>query len=277
MQLISLSYVKVVNSQQVNEARLGWNRFVEGFFPEDKNFNPNSIGLDTGVASPFDFGLPKISTAGFSVIGATNSVPRSRVDSNWHFIDNYSWKSGRHDIKFGYEFRRTTIAVIQDNTYRGKLSFPDLASFLEGLPSSGKITQGNSKRHSFENNHGFYIQDTFRWTPRLTLNYGMRWDYFGVVGEKNNLFNRFDPTTDSINPVGQLYNKDLNNFAPRFGFAYDIAGKGKTVIRGGWGLFYDAFAQDIFPRPCSLQLCFLSRTRLHRYRSGGNQFRGLEW
>jgi len=248
VQLVSLSYVKVVNANQVNEARLGWNRFVEGFFPEDHNFNPSSIGLDTGVTSPFDFGLPKITVAsgGFSVIGATNSIPRSRVDSNWHFIDNYSWKSGRHDIKFGYEFRRTTIQLIQDNTYRGRLSFPDLSTFLEGDPNGGKITQGNSKRHSFENNHGLYIQDSFRWTPRLTLNYGMRWDYFGVVGEKNNLFYQFDPTSGSVVPTGQLYDKDLNNFAPRIGFAYDVTGKGRTVVRGGWGLFYDAFAQDIF-------------------------------
>jgi hypothetical protein len=246
VQLVSLSWVKVVNSQQVNEARLGWNRFVEAFFPQDKNFNPASIGLDTGVTSPFDYGLPKISTAGFSVIGATNSVPRSRVDSNWHFIDNYSWKSGKHDIKFGYEFRRTTISLVQDNTFRGKLSFPDLSSFLQGLPDDGKITEGDSKRHSFENSHGLYVQDSFRWTPRLTLTYGMRWDYFGVVGEKNNLFYQFDPTSDAVLPAGQLYNKDLNNFAPRLGFAYDVTGKGRTVVRGGWGLFYDAFAQDIF-------------------------------
>jgi Carboxypeptidase regulatory-like domain/TonB-dependent Receptor Plug Domain len=248
VQLVSLSYVKVVNSNQVNEARLGWNRFVEGFFPEDHSFNPSSIGLDTGVTSPFDFGLPKITVAsgGFSVIGATTSIPRSRVDSNWHFIDNYSWKAGRHDIKFGYEFRRTTIQLVQDNTYRGKLTFPDLSTFLQGFPDSGKITQGDSKRHSFENNHGFYLQDSFRWTNRLTVNYGMRWDYFGVVGEKNDLFYRFDPASGNVVPAGQLYNKDLNNFAPRIGFAYDVTGKGHTVVRGGWGLFYDAFAQDIF-------------------------------
>src|ERR1700688_3564162 len=248
VQLVSLSYVKVVNSNQVNEARLGWNRFVEGFFPQDHNFDPSTIGLDTGVTSPFDFGLPKLTVAsgGFSVIGATTSIPRSRVDSNWHFIDNYSWKAGRHDIKFGYEFRRTTIQLVQDNTYRGRLSFPDLSTFLQGDPSSGKITQGNSKRHSFENNHGFYLQDSFRWTNRLTVNYGMRWDYFGVVGEKNNLFYCFDPASGNVVPAGQLYNKDLNNFAPRIGFAYDLTGKGRTVVRGGWGLFYDAFAQDIF-------------------------------
>jgi len=247
VQLVSISYVKVVNSDQVNEARLGWNRFVEAFVPEDHAFNPSSIGLNTGVTSSFDFGLPKISVGGFSAIGATNSVPRSRVDSNWHFIDNYSWKSGRHDVKFGYEFRRTTIQVIQDNTFRGKLGFPDLTAFVEGLPSSGKLAQGNSRRHSVENNHGFYIQDSFRVSPRLTANFGMRWDYFGVVNERNSLFYRFVATgAGNVVPAGQLYDKDLNNFAPRFGVAYDVTGKGRTVIRAGWGLFYDAFAQDIF-------------------------------
>jgi outer membrane receptor protein involved in Fe transport len=246
VQLVSLSYVKVMGGR-LNEARLGWNRFVEGFFPEDRSFDPSSIGLNTGVTSPFNFGLPKISLAGFSVIGATNSVPRSRVDSNWHFIDNYSWKAGRHDLKVGYEFRRTTIQLIQNNTFRGRLSFSDLTSFLDGLPSGGKQVQGNTRRHSFENNHGFYIQDSFRWTPRLTFTAGLRWDYFGVVGERNNLFYRFDPeVANGTAPAGQLYDKDYNNFAPRFGFAYDVSGKGRTVIRGGWGLFYDAFAQDIF-------------------------------
>ncbi len=246
VQLVSLSYVKVMGAS-LNEARLGWNRFVEGFFPEDHSFNPASIGLDTGVTSPFDFGLPKISVAGFSVIGATNSVPRSRVDSNWHFIDNYGWKSGRHDYKVGYEFRRTTISLIQDNTFRGRLSFDTLSDFLQGNISSGKETQGNSKRHSFENNHGLYFQDSFRFTPRLTVNYGMRWDYFGVVGEKNHLFYQLDPSSaTNLSPTNQLYNKDYNNFAPRIGLAYNVGGKGHTIVRAGWGLFYDAFAQDIF-------------------------------
>jgi hypothetical protein len=249
VQLVSLSYVKVVNTNQVNEARLGWNRFNEGFFPEDSSFDPNSIGLNTGVTSPFDFGLPKISLAGFSVIGATNSVPRSRVDSNWHFIDNYSWKSGRHDIKFGYEFRRTTIRLIQDNTFRGKLAFDSLTTFLQGIPSSSgnKIALGDALRHSFQNNHGFYIQDSFRMTSRLTFNFGIRWDYFGVQGEKDHLFYTLDATQPfNLRPTNQLYNKDLNNFAPRLAFAYDVTGKGRTVIRGGWGVFFDAFAQDIF-------------------------------
>ena len=250
VQLVSLSYVKIVNAQQVNEARLGWNRFAEGFFPQDQSFNPASIGMDTGV-SAYNFGLPHISVGNFSVLGAAASVPRQRVDQNWHFIDNYSWNRGRHAIKFGYEFRRTTIANIVDTNFRGKLSFDDLKFFLEGIPSGGSQAQGYTNRHGFENSHGFYVQDSFRWTNRLTVNFGTRWDYFGVVGEKNNLFYRFDPVTDSTVQVGTngisgLYNPDHNNFAPRVSFAYDLTGKGKTVVRAGWGVFYDAFSQDFF-------------------------------
>lgn len=253
VQLVALSYVKVINSSQVNEARLGWNRFAEGFFPQDKSFNPNSIGLDTGVG-PYDGGLPAISfdgaqsnESGFSQIGATSSIPRNRVDSNWHFVDNYSWKSGKHDVKFGYEFRRTTIMQVIDHNFRGTLSFSDLSSFLQGIPDGGKQVAGYSRRHTFQNSDGLFVQDSFRATARLTLNYGVRWDYFGVTGEKSGLFYTFNPANGGSNdPTGQLYGKDFNNFAPRLAVAYDVTGKGKTVVRAGWGLFYDAFSQDMF-------------------------------
>ncbi len=259
VQLVAISYVKAVNTSQVNEIRLGWNRFAEGFFPEDQSFNPSSIGLVTGTGS-YEGGLPAINVSGFSQIGATNGVPRNRVDSNWHFVDDYSWKKGKHDLKFGYEFRRTTIMQKFEPRFRGSLSFgntPNLLSqpnsltnFLEGSPTGGAQAIGNTVRHSFQNSHGFFVQDSYRATSRLTLNYGMRWDYFGVIGEKNHQFYRFDPASqggagDNVQ-TNQLYGKDFNNFAPRLAFAYDLTGKGQTVIRAGWGLFYDAFAQDIF-------------------------------
>ena len=207
---------------------------------EDSSFDPASIGLEHRRDLPFNYGLPKISVGGFSVIGATAGVPRQRVDTNWHFIDNYSWKIGRHDFKFGYEFRRTTIQIMQDNNFRGKLSFRRSdTSFLEGIPSGGSQASGNTNRHEYENNQRLYVQDSFRWTSRLTLNFGLRWDYFGVPGEKNNLFYRLLPPTAApwCKWVPQadlkLYDYDYNNFAPRIGFAYDLSGKGTTVIRGG--------------------------------------------
>jgi hypothetical protein len=249
VQLISLSYVKVVNADQVNEARLGWNRFAEGFFAQDQNFIPNSIGMDTGITSTYNGGLPSTNVGSFSQIGATSSLAKNRVDANWHFVDNYSWKAGRHDVKFGYEFRRTTIAQVFDHEFRGTLSFSSLTTFLEGTPDGGgSQIQGDTERHTYQNSHGLFIQDSFRATPRLTLNYGMRWDYFGVAGAKSGVpFYTVDFSNGGNNvPTSQLYNKDLNNFAPRVSAAYDLTGKGQTIVRAGWGLFYDAFAQDMF-------------------------------
>ncbi len=261
VQLVSLSWVKIINSSQVNEARFGYNRFSEGFYPQDNAFNPATIGLDTGVSS-FDYGLPKISVGNFSPLGATASVPRDRVDSNWQALDNYSWKLGRHDLKFGYEFRRTTIGIVQDNNFRGKLGFSAvgdgttdgaLVSFLEGLPDSGSQAAGYSNRHEYQNSNGLYVQDSFRYNSRLTFNLGLRWDYFGVVGEKNNLFYQITPADGGTlvqvgGPGGpsKLYQPDWKNFAPRVGFAWDVTGKGQTVVRAGYGIFFDAFSQDMF-------------------------------
>ncbi len=233
--------------------------FRRRFFPQDQSFNPNSIGLDTGAGN-YDGGLPATSVGGFSQIGATSSIPRNRVDSNWHFVDNYSWKTGKHEVKFGYEFRRTTIMQVIDHNFRGTLGFGNdvtspnsptvtltaLEAFLEGIPDDGAQVTGNSQRHTYQNSDGLFIQDSFRATPRLTVNYGVRWDYFGVTGEKSGLFYTYDPGSDNNVPTKQLYGKDYNNFAPRLAFAYDVTGKGTTVIRGGWGLFYDAFSQDMF-------------------------------
>jgi Carboxypeptidase regulatory-like domain/TonB dependent receptor len=247
VQLVSISYVKVVNSSQVNEARVGWNRFAEGFFAEDQSFVPNSIGLDTGITTTYNGGLPATTVGSFSQIGATDSLAKNRVDANWHFVDNYSWKVGRHDVKFGYEFRRTTIAQVFDHNFRGTLGFESLTAFLAGTPDDGVQVQGDTERHTYQNSHGLFIQDSFRLTPRLTLNYGTRWDYFGVTGGKSGEFYTVDYANGGNNvPTSQLYGKDLNNFAPRVALAYDVTGKGKTVVRAGWGLFYDAFSQDMF-------------------------------
>jgi hypothetical protein len=269
VQLVSLSHVWTISGTQLNELRFGWNRFAEDFLPEDRHFNPSSIGLITGNGLA-DQGLPIINVSGFAQLGTTSGDPRGRVDSNDQLIDNFSWKINKHDFKFGFEYRRTSIRQYFDKYFRGKLSFSDTATatalenFLSGTLDDGFghtfQYAGNSLRHTAENNYGFYLQDSFRLTPRLTLNYGLRWDYFGVVSEKNNLFSNAtqlvapnDPvnSTFTLTQVGQsglsrLYEPDYKNFAPRLSAAWDVNGRGKTVIRAGWGMFYDAFSQDTF-------------------------------
>src|ERR1043166_9608174 len=133
--LVSISYLKILSPTKVNELRFGYNRFKEGFFPEDNDFDPRSIGLNTGITNDRDFGLPQIrihDDLGIANIGATLSVPRARVDSNYQVIDNFSWKLARHDLKFGYEFRRTTVDQFFDAGYRGRLDFASLEDFLSG-------------------------------------------------------------------------------------------------------------------------------------------------
>ncbi len=257
VQLVSLSYVAVATPTALNESRFGYNRFAEGFFPEDQSFDPRSIGLNTGVDNPQDFGLPFIRIrndpdlgSAIAPAGSTLSVPRGRVDTNWHFIDNFSWKRGEHDIKFGYEFRRTFVNGFFDAGYRGRLDFDSLADFLDGTLSGGRSARGDSRRGTAQNSHALYYQDSFRPNRNFTVNYGLRWDYYGVIGEERDRFSRFDPQAGLL-LLGQggfdrLYDRDFNNFSPRIGLAWDLGGKGKTVLRAGWGVFYDAYSQDFF-------------------------------
>jgi hypothetical protein len=266
VQLVSISYVHTVGSNKVNELRYGWNRFAEGFFPQDQSFQPSSIGLCAASTTDgctgsqaSNGGLPDIFINGsaYSQLGANSSTPRHRIDTNNQVLDNFSWKIGAHDVKFGGIFYRTSISQYFDHWFRGRIKFDDLQDFLTGTVESGLQYSGDSDRNTYENNFGFYGQDTFRATSRLTLTYGLRWDYIGVVGEKNNLLSNITslaPSTGigsyTLTQVGQpglsrLYNPDYRTFAPRVSAAWDLTGKQKTVVRAGWGMFYDAFSQDM--------------------------------
>jgi outer membrane receptor protein involved in Fe transport len=247
VQLISLSYVSTISPAIINEARLGWNRFAEGFFPQDRSFDPASIGLDSNPGK-FNFGLPTITVSGLAPIGADKGDPRDRVDTNWHYIDNISWKAGKHDIKFGYEFRRTSISQIFNRGFRGTLGFNSISDFLAGVPDDGSQRQGNTNRNTFENSHAGYFQDSYHWRKNVVLNLGLRYDYYGLIQEKHGNFTNIDPVTGATIIVGQgrLYQPDYRNWAPRVSAAWDVTGKGKTVLRAGYGIFYDAFSQDMF-------------------------------
>jgi len=276
VQLVSLSYTHTIGSNKVNELRYGWNRFAEGFFPQDQNFHPSSIGLcaatDTTLCNgtaPYDSGLPIIQVSGVAQLGATSSVPRHRFDSNNQVIDNFSWKINKHDVKFGFDYHRTSIQQYFNKYFRGRLRFKDsfddegnliataMENFLAGDVHDGFQYFGDTTRHTHEDSFGFYVQDGVRVNSRLNINFGLRYDYFGVVKEKNNLLSNItsvEPApgtgTFTLTQVGQpglpdLYNPDKTNFAPRVSASWDVTGKGRTVIRAGWGMFYDAFSQDM--------------------------------
>ena len=244
--------------------------------PKIRNLDPNSIGL-CNVPATFgsctSSGLPIIllsptptgASGFFAQAGATSGDPRQRVDTNSQVLDSFSWKVNSHDIRFGGEFHRTSVQQHFDKYSRGRMRFeqfgnPGDLSFLGGLedllqmiPHDAFSYTGNTLRHTYQNGFGFYAQDSFRLNSRIMLNYGLRWDYYSAVAEKDHLFSDFVPTSATagsliqVGPGGlpNLYNPDKKNFSPRISIAWDVTGKGKTVIRSGYGVFFDAFSQDM--------------------------------
>jgi len=253
--IVSLSYTSVPKSNLIVEVRGGYNRFLQQFLPQDNTLNPNSaFGLNTLPAnySARDLGLPTIDVGAYSPIGATASDSRGRIDTNYQLFGNVSLTKGRHNFKAGYEWRRTFINSFIDSGHRGKLTFGSLDDFLAGNIGGGSSAEGAGTRYSYQNGSGAYLLDSWHMSSKITFNYGVRWDYFGVIGAKNDAFSLFNVKTGGLQTVGatgapaSLYPKDWGNFAPRLSMVDDLMGNGKLVIRASAGLFSDGPSQDFF-------------------------------
>ena len=272
--IASLSYTSIPRPNLIVEVRGGYNRFVQQFLPQDIAINPETeFGLDTLPPnySQYDMGLPTIAinscstvdesgnqnypgVGACSPIGATGSDARGRIDTNYQLFGNVSLVKGRHSFKTGYEWRRTFINSFINSGHRGKLVFDNLSDFLDGTLDTdhSMSAEGNGTRYSYQNSSGAYVLDSWRFSNKLTLNYGLRWDYYGVVGAQNNAFSLFDVKTGDLQTVGaagapaSLYPKDWVNFAPRFSVADDLLGNQKLVVRSSVGIFYDGASQDFF-------------------------------
>jgi hypothetical protein len=261
VQVLSLSLLSTPRATRVNEVRFGYSRYRTSFTSADANFDPSSLGLNTGTGEK---GLPEFDFAGaFDNLGATvYGIPRGRVSQTYQILDNFTWLRGQHAIKFGGEYRRATIASFNENFGRGEISInssnpnpniPDPGAAIDVLANlylGGAYFQanaGDTHRDTFNNELSFFAQDDYKVRPNLTLNLGVRWEYFGVLGEKNNLLsNLTDAGTLALvgtNGLRRAYQKDLNNFGPRAGFAWRAFNK--TVVRGAYGIYYDYVPQDI--------------------------------
>ena len=212
-------------------------------------------------------GLPTIDVGAYSPVGATASDSRGRVDTNYQLFGNVSLVKGRHSFKAGYEFRRTFINSFIDSGHRGKLTFATLDDFLSGNIGGGSSAEGEGTRYTYQNGDGAYFLDSWHLSSKIALNYGLRWDYMGVIGAENNAFSLFNVKTAMMETVGanggpsSLYPKDWKNFAPRLSMVDDLLGNGKLVVRVGGGIFYDGPSQDFFVRQPGVQhQCWRSRS-----------------
>jgi len=259
VQVVSVSLLSTLSAQKVNEVRFGYSRYRTSFTSLDASFDPSTLGIDFGTGKN---GLPEIDFGGiFENLGATAySIPRGRVSQSFQFLDNFTWTVGRHTVKFGGEYRRANVNAFNDNLERGDFVFAPnngfipsntgadiLAAFYLGYDSYVSAESGNTQRTTINNGFSFFAQDDFRVTSHLILNLGLRWEYFGPISEENNLLANLAPNGSlamvGTNGLNAAYKRDLNNLGPRVAIAWSPLQK--TVVRGGYGIYYDYIPQDL--------------------------------
>jgi hypothetical protein len=268
-QVFSGTWTFTPSSAWVNEFRGGYSHYYQTFLSNDFTQNPAAYNYngatyhiftgqtDIGTASSPAFGgLPQIQLRGYQMQFGLNWPKYVGPDGVLNLIDHVSYLRGKHSFMWGFEFlnNASTNTVTQfakgQVVFKAKGTNTALDNFFTGNVFLGHFAAGNFsdwQRHLSSRGYAAFIQDGWHVTPKLTFNYGVRYELDTVLKDKNKLLGNFDPTAGLVQVGQQIsspYNGDHNNFAPRLGFAYDIFGNGKTVLRGSGGLMYEQFSFD---------------------------------
>ena len=262
-----IGWTRPISSSLVNEFRVGYEH--DNSYAKQEPFGLTGGNLVPGVPNnpAFAGGVTMITFTNVNTfIGSPNFLPKFQKTQQWQFTDNISWTHGKHQFKFGTDVHAPQTDNFQDVPgLRGALNFTNqfscernsinqcvsgtgipYADFLLGDPQTAMLSnqfEANQKWYWFD----FFAQDDFKVTPKLTLNLGVRYDFSSPVWEGNNHLSNFNPAgAGSIITAsnGSLESRSLVqpqklNFSPRFGVAYQL--ESKTVLRGGYGIFYVPF------------------------------------
>ena len=264
-QVGSVGWTYVPNSKWVNSFRFGYSHYYQTFVsadssqdPANYSYNGSTYHIYTGQTDKGRFGLPQIQWQGGYGFNLGLGWPKTvGPDSNMQFTDSVSYLRGNHSFKFGGEIlvlkstndvTANTKGPVRFGNSKGVGAPQALQNFFAGNMNRARFTSGALLRHLQNEGYAAFLQDDWRVTPRLTLNLGVRYELNTVVKEKNNLMGNFDPVKGlqqvGIGGFSSVYNGDHNNFSPRVGFAWDIGGNGKTVVRGGGSILYEQGSFD---------------------------------
>ena len=244
-QIGTVSETHIFNPAIVNEARLGFNRISIAFNPAN-TINPNSVGLGDGLTG--NVGIPQTTLSDIGLVfGGPSGFPQGRNDTTGVLSDTVTVIKGKHTIKWGGEFRRYLVASFAGNigTLTYTTSTTPTSLFQTDQATVFSIQPNIVSSRIYADAASGFVQDNFKVTPLLTLEYGLRFEWNGTPVEGANRFTIFNPSTVTLTQVGtnglaanSAYKQNYN-VEPRLGFADDVFGTGRTVVRAGYGYLTD--------------------------------------
>src|SRR5208283_3183286 len=265
VQNYSLIWNSVLSPRLTNQVLLGVSSFYQFFHDANNTFNTQALGLylspDATIAGQPILGAPNIQISGFDQVGIT--PPEGRNDTTGHITDIVSYSKGKHQLRMGGEFRDGRVDEFYHRRSLGSFIFNGsqgpwynqntktcvsnantcaLADYLAGYVNNSSIAVGNPERYITVHGFSFFGQDTWRLTQKLTIDLGLRYEYFGPLYDNAKDLAVFIPGEGfkiQGAGIGSIFPSDKNNFAPRVGFAWQPTGSGDLVVRGGFGVFYD--------------------------------------
>lgn len=265
----SLTEVHVFSSTVVNEVRAGWHRFFEheffGTTDKPEYDIANIIGIPGVSTDPRNYGAPAF-TAGYTLPTVRTIGPRDRLNQLWQVSDNLSARLGTHALKIGMSIARRNWTFDEAVNPRGTFNFDgtvtaggttatrdhQFADFLLGLSTSAQVSIEPFATRMNNWWQSYYVQDDWKVSSNLTLNFGLRYEYFSPPvqrGKATNFdlngfipvrqtFHGFPDIPDTTDRPAALVYPDKNDFGPRFGFAYSAPWIHDFVLRGGYGMYY---------------------------------------
>ncbi|CAN5839839.1 hypothetical protein BH18ACI4_BH18ACI4_01780 [soil metagenome] len=266
-----LNYDRILSPKATNSLRASWySPFTDfpafGSRPELNQFGINGDDLDEADGLPFMV----FPGTGLTLLGQFLILPFDRPQNIWQVNDDVAWQLGKHEMKMGGQYYRVVIGETISNNLRPQIVFVGLNALRTGtynsLQQNFPVAPATFRRDYTNTNYAAYISDTFRVNQKLTLNLGLRWDYFGVPSEKNGFLHNVYEADASGNPIADKSPANFRNltvaqagdcsgclnffkqrfllFQPRFGLSFKVFEK--TVVRAGYSYMYNPFYYEQF-------------------------------
>jgi hypothetical protein len=273
--LIGVSETHIFSNTVINEFRLGLTRAKNNEVSLDGGTNwASMLGMQGTTNDPNLAQFPLFKPTGYMTLGDSTQNPIRYTTNNYNLNDVLTWNKGKHTVKFGGDILRVQYFQPTNSNFSGTLSFSgqsagnSIAEFLRGVPSSVSLKVGTVTNHIYDTSYAGFVQDDFKALPNLTLNLGVRYELQTMPHEKDGQFSTFVPSLNKVilasdkdvpnladilaaagnaNYIGLAKDYDLpqtlihpnyKRVAPRVGFAWRPFRDTRTVLRGGYGIFY---------------------------------------